>query len=494
MAYTLPWRTDNLFQDLLRAKEGYVTENIPKQNMSIPTQNMSYSKLPAKKVAPVPTPLGLQQKIGIPGVWSTPITPYAPSVGFSAERAKIINAPVKDTNAILKTDKADPHVQQLQQHFDFLKQKGRLELNQKQSEYIKRYKTKFPDYANVPDVNLYAKIIQKHPEAMDKYGNIGDKGFLQNLVETPFNIAKSGAETVQRYADRYSEDVAKWGGGAFDTLAAIGGVAGWVAMDVLWNTVNTVSPLMNSKNSQYATTFTEWLSQDVSQAIPETVKTTVADLATKYPTVAEYVEKGLDISNLIPFLGVLGKAKGAWQVDDIMRQVKARPATKFRWAVSQDVFDAGQSKGVLGWLSTAGKNTKKALTPDFISKDAPTLKAEKIRQGFETQNTNLKSVGNAHKKNTKTYTLDDGTKETVTPIDTLEKYDIAPEVTDKTIKMWDYKATQEWALGKIQDNIEQIGVDIDTKLVNSGKKSESCWNESESRSSYQERPRFKSLW
>lgn len=82
---------------------------------------------------------------------------------------------VQDVNGVLQIDTESPHVKQLSEHFTYLKDKGELKLNKKQSDYIKRYKEKYPNYAPIPDVNLYAKIIQKHPEAMEKYGNIGEK-------------------------------------------------------------------------------------------------------------------------------------------------------------------------------------------------------------------------------------------------------------------------------------------------------------------------------
>lgn len=77
-------------------------------------------------------------------------------MSFSADRAKQINAPVKDTLQIAKRidDKSERTIQ-LRQHFDYLKEKGELMLNDKQSDYIKRVKEKYPDYKTVPDAILY---------------------------------------------------------------------------------------------------------------------------------------------------------------------------------------------------------------------------------------------------------------------------------------------------------------------------------------------------
>lgn len=48
-------------------------------------------------------------------------------------------------------------------------------MNDKQSDYIKKFKQKYPDYSSVPDVSLYSKIILAEPKAMQTYGNIGER-------------------------------------------------------------------------------------------------------------------------------------------------------------------------------------------------------------------------------------------------------------------------------------------------------------------------------
>jgi hypothetical protein len=85
-------------------------------------------------------------------------------------------APIIDTKGILQVDKADPHVQDIQKHIEYLKGSGAdIGLNDTQTSYIKRYKETNPEYMDVPDVNLFTKIIQKYPEAMDKYGVPADQ-------------------------------------------------------------------------------------------------------------------------------------------------------------------------------------------------------------------------------------------------------------------------------------------------------------------------------
>ena len=80
----------------------------------------------------------------------------------------------------------------------------------------------------------------------------------------------------------------------------------------------------------------------------------------KYPKISATLGIGFDLSNLIPFLGALGKAKNASQVDDILRQVKTRPATKFRGEVSQDVFDAGMNRSLVSDVAQIPVKTTKA--------------------------------------------------------------------------------------------------------------------------------------
>ena len=76
-------------------------------------------------------------------------------------------------------------------------------MNDKQSDYIKKFKQKYPDYSSVPDVSLYSKIILAEPKAMQTYGNIGEKTFMQRLRETPMNVVESLAGGVDTGIERY---------------------------------------------------------------------------------------------------------------------------------------------------------------------------------------------------------------------------------------------------------------------------------------------------
>jgi hypothetical protein len=86
-----------------------------------------------------------------------------------------------------------------------LKDKGELMLNDKQSDYIKKWKSKNPEYKSIPDTTLYAKIITKFPDAQEKYGNIGDKSALRRFAEFPLNIAKTTADTILDTAYTYKD-------------------------------------------------------------------------------------------------------------------------------------------------------------------------------------------------------------------------------------------------------------------------------------------------
>lgn len=80
-----------------------------------------------------------------------------------------------------RIDSNSERTKQLREHFDYLKNNNELFLNDKQTDYIKRFKIKYPDYQNVPDAILYGKVILTDPKTMDKYGNIGEKTFMQRL-------------------------------------------------------------------------------------------------------------------------------------------------------------------------------------------------------------------------------------------------------------------------------------------------------------------------
>lgn len=146
---------------------------------------------------------------------------------------------------------------------------------------------------------------------------------------------------------------------------------------------------------------------------------------------------------------------------------------------------AGNIAGAQGTVKTltsgvnvakyVAKNSKEAFgnlpdvnlrpTAEQIAKE----RGAKIRSGFEEQNTRLKSADASFNKNTITRNLPDGKKETITPIDTFAKNDIAPVVEKGSIQMGDYK-TGTGALGKIKEKVQALDTEIDTKLINTGQK------------------------
>ncbi len=265
-----------------------------------------------------------------------------------------VNAPIEDVKWILQVDKADPRIQKLEQHFKTLKQKGGLQLNQKQTEYVQRYKKNLPQYANVPDALLFGRIIMKYPEAQEKYGNIGEKSLLKRIVWLPLDIAKTGSDAImeaQNVFDERQQTLNKDGNPWITSLLASAAAGRALWGGVLWmagDVINVASPLINPET--WVTTITEWLGRDIGtgiEKVPEEYRQEISDLIVKYPKISATLGTAWDLSNLIPFLGVLGKVKSASQVDDILRQVKTRPATKFRWPVSQEVFDAGMNRSVI---------------------------------------------------------------------------------------------------------------------------------------------------
>lgn len=104
---------------------------------------------------------------------------------------------------------------------------------------------------------------------------------------------------------------------------------------------------------------------------------------------------------------------------------------------------------------------------DLITKPVEQLRSEKMTKGLEAQNTSLKSVNKAFNENTKVYKTAEGKPKTVTPIDTLSKHSIFPEIEKGTINMGDYKAGTG-ALGKIKVKVSNLDAEIDSQLVNSG--------------------------
>jgi hypothetical protein len=186
------------------------------------TQNMSV--MPPKPFTPITTASTGIPNVGIPQVkWlTTPIAPSSssnlPAVWFSADRAKQINTAmqsVPDSLWILSVDLNDERVKQLKEHFKYLQDKGELMLNDKQSDYIKKWKAKNPEYKSIPDTTLYAKIITKFPAAQEKYGNIN---------QVALNRMKR-IESISTVPDRY-----KWIGWKIANV--------WKrAWEDFWNTV-----------------------------------------------------------------------------------------------------------------------------------------------------------------------------------------------------------------------------------------------------------------
>lgn len=107
--------------------------------------------------------------------------------------------------------------------------------------------------------------------------------------------------------------------------------------------------------------------------------------------------------------------------------------------------------------------------PDITrGKSVEEMRTAKIKQGFEEQNSRLKTADKSFNENTKIYKGPDGVESKVTPIDTFGKYNITPSIEKGSINMGDYK-TGQGALGKIKEQVASLDGEIDGKIQNSGK-------------------------
>lgn len=293
-----------------------------------------------------------------------------PSV--NKEVAKKQNAPVKDTLWLAKKIKeGDERVKQLREHFDYLKNNNELFLNDKQTDYIKRFKEKYPDYSNAPDAILYWKILLADPKVQEKYGNIGEKTFLQNALELPYKIGKAGEEAINRWADLYQQGInsVQWEATTFDKImASIPAVLRWVwegSMNIAWEILTTADearqmlPWYAWKDYSPNTTrysedignvawqiiqwwinigdkITQPVAKFIQDFIPEEYQQDLRDANARNPNVIlqlQYMlESGVEIANILPFLKIkwpspawideLASKKWAWE--DVIQFVKEK--------------------------------------------------------------------------------------------------------------------------------------------------------------------------
>lgn len=210
-------------------------------------------------------------------------------------------------------------------------------------------------------------------------------------------------------------------------------------------------------------------------AVPQTIMAVAPEPVRK---ASEYVgdKLGQGFKALTDLIGS-NKALQQWTQDH-------PEATNKIMEVAQGGVSAGQIAGTILGADKTATNIQKGvdLTKKIASNSSEafgtlrptkeqvaTERGAKIKQGFEEQNTRLKSADSAYNENTINRTLPDGTKETITPIDTFAKYDIAPVIEKGSIQMGDYK-TGTGPLGKIKEKVTSLDNEIDTKLVNSGQK------------------------
>ena len=105
----------------------------------------------------------------------------------------------------------------------------------------------------------------------------------------------------------------------------------------------------------------------------------------------------------------------------------------------------------------------KVANSEFMNKSVDEMRSNKVRSGYMEQNNRVKSVNNAFKEGTRTYKGLDGKTEKVTPVDTLSKNNIKPEINNGTIDMGDYK-NGIGGLGRIKNIVDDIDNQIVTKI------------------------------
>lgn len=129
-------------------------------------------------------------------------------------------------------------------------------------------------------------------------------------------------------------------------------------------------------------------------------------------------------------------------------------------------------KNTVNSMSAKVKNSSvgtKANDMMGTSKSVEQMRADRIKSGYEEQNTRLKSADRSFNKNTKSYKGEDGTVRKVTPIDTLMKHNVTPTIEKGSINMGDYK-TGEGALGKIKEKVSSLDEQIDGHLSDDSSK------------------------
>ena len=129
------------------------------------------------------------------------------------------------------------------------------------------------------------------------------------------------------------------------------------------------------------------------------------------------------------------------------------------------VLESGLVGGVVGGVtggvvSGVGNVAGKAYgaTTDLVNKDVQTLRADKITEGLTEQNSKLKTAQKAFDNNTITRTTDTGAEQTITPIDTVAKYNLTPEVKNGSL-LTGHNITQ------IDDHLDTLDNTITSKLA-----------------------------
>jgi hypothetical protein len=340
---------------------------------------MSKAPTAPKLITPIYTPPSIIPTIKSP-LWFNWMPP------IDKDRMQKLQAPVKDTLKLNKRiDNDIKRTKDLRSHFAYLQDKGELFLNDKQTDYIKRVKEKYPDYENVPDTTLYGKMILADEKLMEKYGNIGEKTFMQRLGTATIWSITDTADAIREWVDAYKDYNIK-DGGAMNEWASITAGIGKFVWDVFTNVgANLINIAVPAKGNREGTTSTsELLGRNVSQTlwyVGDFVKTgidwmagegwtedtinNITDKILNDPDKKKDFDAAMNILNIIPwwFASKTTKALTAKQVlTNIARDAELTIGKKgLLGTATKEAFDAGMNQWISGGLRTGGTTLNEYL-------------------------------------------------------------------------------------------------------------------------------------
>lgn len=311
-----------------------------------------------------------------------------------------------------------------------------------------KVKAKYPDYADMSDFEVGQKIKAKYP---NDYADFTD-------VEQP-KEQKQGGTLLTPLKEGISGLGTLYGGGEQ-------GIANKLVQNVKAGASDIQKGTEQGGIKGLNTAFKGILKSGIR---------TAGDIAGTIFAPVGALMGATGINKVFDKVGELSQHKGG-----LMDRITNIPAVQ-KFATTHP--NAGEDFGRILNIGMAGMETGKIepkttiprtieqvknKLPDVVTKSVEQMRAEKIKSGYEEQNTRLKSVDKSFNKNTRTYKNEDGTTTKVTPIDTFTKHNITPKIEKGSIQMGDYQ-TSQGALGKIREKIGELDSQIETKIKDSGK-------------------------